>query len=220
MFETIRIPQPSTLEVVDQVVQVAIIGERISLTENFGDQIETTDGFTFVGQFATPDEALSRMIRTFPGLLLWNSEIGGANVFSEIAHLRHLCPALVVLMLTGSNDEEQIFRGLCAGAVGHISSTSSGANLPFRLKEALAGGAPITAGIAQQLLVRFSEANLWHLTDHELTPLELQILNSLAAGKSHRTVGRELGLTSDTQAFHLKCIYEKVRTCSDSIIRA
>lgn len=217
MFETIRIAEPSALAVVDQIIQVAIIGDRIKLPKSYGDLIEHTEGFAFVGKFSMAEAALPQMMRGFPRLMLWNTEINETNELSGIPQLKRQFPALVVVVISGSNDDAQIFRGLCAGAAGHIPNTDLPTGFRHRLKEALAGGAPITASIAQQIIVRFKEGSVLEPADHDLSPHELVILGSLAAGKVHRTVARELNLSVDSLSFHLKCIYEKLQICSEGI---
>jgi DNA-binding NarL/FixJ family response regulator len=136
--------------------------------------------------------------------------IEGIRILKE----RH--PALLVLMLSVYDDNERIFDALCAGACGYLLKKTPPARLIESLKEASAGGAPMSPEIARKVVTLFRDFRPPERADYQLTPHELRLLKLLVEGHSYKTAATELGVTVNTVSFHLRHIYEKLQVHSKS----
>jgi len=87
------------------------------------------------------------------------------------------------------------------------------ARLLEAVKEAAAGGAPMTPEVARRVIKLFREIRPPE-RDCELTPHEIRLLNMLVAGHNYRTAAAELGVSSHTVGFHLQNIYQKLHVHS------
>jgi DNA-binding NarL/FixJ family response regulator len=122
----------------------------------------------------------------------------------------------VVLILTVYDDDDRIFRALCAGASGYLLKKTPPTRLLESLHEAAAGGAPMSPEIARRVVTLFQKFRPQETEETDLTPHEIRILQLLAEGYNYKTAGRELSVSSNTIAFHMKHIYEKLHVHSKS----
>jgi DNA-binding NarL/FixJ family response regulator len=136
--------------------------------------------------------------------------IEGIRILKE----RH--PAMLVLMLSVYDDNERIFDALCAGACGYLLKKTPPARLIESLREASAGGAPMSPEIARKVVTLFRDFRPPERADYQLTPHEMRLLKLLVEGHSYKTAAAELGVTVNTVSFHLRHIYEKLQVHSKS----
>jgi DNA-binding NarL/FixJ family response regulator len=130
--------------------------------------------------------------------------------------LKERYPSLLVLMLTIYNDDDRIFDALCAGASGYLLKNTQPARLLEALREAVAGGAPMSPEVARRVITLFREFRPPDSTTCELTPHEVRLLRLFVDGHNYRTAAAELGVTVHTVSFHLRSIYEKLQVHSKS----
>jgi DNA-binding NarL/FixJ family response regulator len=74
-----------------------------------------------------------------------------------IRRLKEAHPDLVLLVLTLWDNDERIFDALCAGASGYLLKKTPPARLLESLKEAVAGGAPMSPEVARRVVVLLRE---------------------------------------------------------------
>ena len=117
-------------------------------------------------------------------------------------------------MHTVYDGNERIFDALCAGANGYLLKKTSPSRLLEGLREALAGGAPMTPEVAHQVIKLFREIRPAEKQDEQLTPHEVRLLEMLAEGHNYETAAAELDVTTHTISFHLQRIYEKLHVHS------
>jgi DNA-binding NarL/FixJ family response regulator len=130
--------------------------------------------------------------------------------------LKERYPNLLMLMNTVYDDDERIFDALCAGAAGYLLKKTPPARLLECLKEAMAGGAPMSPEVARRVLSIFREIRPPERADYLLSPHELRLLKLLVGGHSYKTAAAELGVSVKTISFHLQKIYEKLQVHSKS----
>jgi DNA-binding NarL/FixJ family response regulator len=119
-------------------------------------------------------------------------------------------------MLTVYDDDERIFDALCAGASGYLLKKTPPARLLDSLREAVEGGAPMSPEVARRVITLFQRVRPPDRADYDLTPHETRILKMLVDGHNYRSAARELDVSVNTVAFHVKRIYEKLQVHSKS----
>jgi DNA-binding NarL/FixJ family response regulator len=132
----------------------------------------------------------------------------------KILKARH--PSLVVLMNTVYDDDERIFAALCAGASGYLLKKTPPARLIESLRDAAAGGAPMSPEVARRVIELFRDIRPPERADFDLTPHELRLLKLLVEGHSYKTAASTLSVSVKTISFHLQRIYEKLHVHSKS----
>src|SRR5688572_12239066 len=197
-------------------VRVAIIEDRREIREGLATLIEYTDGFECTGKFGSVEEALVRLKHDVPEIVLSDIGLPGMDGIEGVKRLKADHPALIILMLSVYEDNDRIFDALCAGAVGYLLKKTPPARLLDSLREAMAGGAPMSPEVARRVITLFTEIRPPDQVDYDLSPHELRLLKLLVDGHSYKSAAVHLKVSVNTISFHLKNIYEKLQVHSKS----
>jgi DNA-binding NarL/FixJ family response regulator len=197
-------------------IKVGIVEDQRKFREYLAALIDGSEGFRCAGSFRSMEEALDRIVPgdEMPDVVLVDIGLPGMDGIEGIRILKERYPKLILLMHTVYDGNERIFDALCAGANGYLLKKTSPARLLEGLREALAGGAPMTPEVAHQVIKLFREIRPAEKQDEQLTPHEVRLLEMLAEGHNYETAASELGVTTHTISFHLQRIYEKLHVHS------
>lgn len=198
------------------VVKVAIIEDQRPLREGIAWLIAHTEGFRCVGSYYSMEEALRGVKGDTPHIALVDIQLPGMNGIEGISELKRLYPDMLLLMLTVYDDDERIFHALCAGACGYLLKKTPPAKLIESLREAFAGGSPMSPEVARRVVRLFRDFAPPAQADYNLTPHETRVLRLLVEGFNYKTAAVELGVSVNTVAFHMRRIYEKLQVHSKS----
>lgn len=196
------------------VIKVAVIEDHHKYRECLEFLLNNTEGYRCVGSFRSMEEALERIKFELPDVALVDIGLPGMSGVEGVRVLKERYPALLMLMNTVYDDDERIFEALCAGASGYLLKKTPPARLLESLKEASAGGAPMSPEIARRVLTLFREIRPPGRADYHLTPHEMRLLRLLVEGHSYKTAAARLGVSVKTVSFHLQKIYEKLQVHS------
>jgi DNA-binding NarL/FixJ family response regulator len=120
-----------------------------------------------------------------------------------------------VIILTTFDDDESVFEGLRAGAVGYLLKDVSGQELAEAIRKVSAGGALIEPSIARKVVAEFArlapparpaEAGL----PEPLSERERAVLKLLAQGLSNRDIALNLSLAEGTVKNYVTTILQKL----------
>ena len=199
---------------VSSLAKVAIVEDHREFREYMTALINGTAGLRCVGSFRSMEEMLARIASDVPNVALVDIGLPGMNGVEGIAILKQRYPQLLLLVLSVYDDDERIFDALCAGACGYLLKKTPPARLIENLKEAIAGGAPMSPEVAGKVIKLFREIHPPEQVDYQLTPHETRILKLLVEGHNYKTAAAELHVTSSTINFHLQNIYTKLQVHS------
>lgn len=168
------------------------------------------------------EEALDRIVADLHDVVLVDIGLPGMDGIEGIRILKERFPKLILLMHTVYDADERILDAICAGASGYLLKKTAPVRLLESLREAMAGGAPMTPEVANQVVRLFREIRPREKPDVELIPPEVRLLEMLAEGHNYETAAGELGVTTHTISFHLQRIYEKlhVHTKTEAVAKA
>ena len=197
-------------------IKVAIIEDRREIREGLATLIDFTDGFECTGKYGSVEEATTRIRHEVPDIVLSDIGLPGVDGIEGVRRLKEAHPDLIILMLSVYEDNDRIFDALCAGAVGYLLKKTPPARLLDSLREAMAGGAPMSPEVARRVITLFKEIRPPDKVDYDLSPHELRLLKLLVEGHSYKSAAVQLKVSVNTISFHLKNIYEKLQVHSKS----
>ncbi len=123
-------------------------------------------------------------------------------------------PEVPVVVLTVSKAGRRVLDAFRAGAQGYLFKEDVGSGLESALREALAGGAPMSRAVARMVLDALSAlpgpSGHPRATDPSLTSRELDVVRLLADGCTYDQVAHALGVSVNTVRAHVRRIYEKL----------
>jgi len=203
-------------------IQVWLIEDHKTYGERLARALNRLDGIACPRRFTACEDALAALPESdAPEVLLLDVELPGMNGIEGIARLRHLAPRAAVVILTVFEDDDKIFRAICAGAAGYLLKTSSTEDIGAAIRSAASGGSPINPTIARRVLDMFSKANPPQ-KDYGLTAREKEILQLLVQDHSTKEAAARLHISYHTADGYIRDIYEKlqVNTRSGAVAKA
>jgi two-component system NarL family response regulator len=123
-----------------------------------------------------------------------------------IEQIRGIDSSARVILLTTFDGEEDIYRGIRAGAKAYLLKDAPRDEILYCIRKVHAGETFVPASLAAKLAERVSAA--------ELTDREMVVLNALAKGQSNKQIGRALFISETTVKAHLKGIFAKLNVLS------
>ena len=197
-------------------IRVAIVEDQRDIRESLTFLVNGTSGYTCTGSYRTMEEAIERIPHQLPDVVLSDIGLPGMTGIQGIRILKERHPDLVVLMLSVYDDDERIFDAICAGACGYLLKKTPPARLLDSLREAVAGGAPMSPEVARRVIALFREIRPPARADYELTPHETRLLKLFVEGHNYKTAAAELRVSVNTVNFHVRSIYSKLQVHSRS----
>ena len=195
-------------------IKVAIVEDQREIRECLALLVNGTGGYACTGSYRSMEEALEKIPKQVPDVLLSDIGLPGMSGIDGVRKLKDLYPGLLVLMLTVYDDDERIFDAMCAGACGYLLKKTPPARLLASLEEVVAGGAPMSPEVARRVIALFREIRPPDRADYHLTPHETRLLKLFVDGHNYKTAAAELGITVHTVSFHLRQVYAKLQVHS------
>ena len=195
-------------------IKVAIIEDRGEIREALATLIGGTEGFLCAGSYRSMEDALAKIGRQLPDVALVDIGLPGMSGIEGLRIMKEQYPGMLLMMLTVYDDDERIFDAICAGASGYLLKKTPPARLLESLKEAVAGGAPMSPEVARRVISLFREIRPPERADYDLSPHETRLLKLFVRGHNYKTAAAELGVSVHTVDFHLRSIYEKLQVHS------
>jgi two-component system NarL family response regulator len=125
---------------------------------------------------------------------------------AAISQIREQDTAARVIILTTFDSDEDIFRGISAGAKAYLLKDAPREDILNCIRKVHAGETFLPPLIVAKLAERVSGV--------ELTDRELVVLRDLATGKSNKEIGNHLFISETTVKAHLKSIFTKLNVLS------
>jgi len=203
-------------------VDVWLIEDNATFRRAISRALGQTEGFRCTGDFGSAETALAAARQqAAPQVILLDVGLPGISGLDAIPRLRERLPGVVIIVLTVFEDEDKIFRAICAGAAGYLLKTSPVEEITRAMSDALAGGAPMNSRIARRVLDMFARLAPPR-GDYGLSAREKEILEGMVQGKTKKEIAAQLDLSFHTVDSHLRNIYQKleVNTRTGAVAKA
>jgi DNA-binding NarL/FixJ family response regulator len=173
-------------------------------------------GHDVIGRASNGVEAVELVLRLAPDLVLMDVRMpikSGVEATREIAAAR---PATPIVMLTVSEDEDDLFAAIQAGARGYLLKNLEAPQLRAMIDTVARGEAAITPATAARIIRHLSSlsAPAEEPAPDRLTARELDVLRLVTAGRHNKEIAVELGISENTAKYHLRNILEKLHAQS------
>src|SRR3989441_4016359 len=141
-----------------------------------------------------------------PDVTLMDLRMPGLDGVNAIYAIRAADPKARIVVLTTFDGDEDIYRGMRAGAKSYLLKDVRREELFQCIREVHAGRTFVPPAIAAKLAER--------LPGEELTPRELEVLRLLAEGKPNKLIGADLTITEVTVKSHVQSVFRKLNVLS------
>jgi len=163
-------------------------------------------------------DARQQMQRHPFDLLVLDVGLPDGNGTALIAALRAQDATMGILVISAWSTEEAILQALRAGATGYLLKERDDLEVMLSIRSVLRGGAPIDPFIARRVMIEFQQQPASPAVapmaaaseDDALSPREIDILQQVANGLSHRETAERLHISRHTVEAHIRNIYRKL----------
>jgi len=186
-----------------------------------------------VGQASDAPTAIALALALRPDLVLMDVAMPGGGGLEATRELAKARPEIAIVMLTASEDVDDLFAALKAGARGYLLKNLESRELRAMLDAVARGEAAITPAIAARILAEL--ARTAHVPavgasapgpdardPDRLTDRERDVLRAVVRGLRNKEIAAELGVSENTVKFHLRNILDKLHAQSraEAVARA
>ncbi len=170
--------------------------------------LKTESDLSVVGVAKDGEEAVAEALRLKPDVIVMDLMMPKKNGVEATAEIHEKLPETKIVILTAFAASDGIKHALDAGATGAVMKTAEDAELVSIIRTVAAGGTVISDEI-QQLLTEDPPAE-------ELTPRQLEILESVTRGFTNADIAKQLGLREQSVKEHISAILLKIGAANRS----
>ena len=170
--------------------------------------------FEVIGAAESAAQLAALLKRCQPDIILMDIEMPETNGLDATALVRRQAPDAKVVILTGYDNPDLIFRALKIGAVGYLLKNTRAKELRDSLRRVAAGEVLLNPDLAAKFLREFrrdQEAEELRRLVQTLTPREDEVLRLVATGASNREISGQLFISELTVKMHLARIFRKLQ---------
>jgi len=170
-----------------------------------------TYGIEIAGTAGNGREALEKARALKPDIILMDIKMPGLSGLDALKLIKAEMPDIKVVMLTTSEEDEDLFNAVKCGASGYLLKNTNAKELVGILSDIEKGEASFHPELAAKLLKEFRSRDTEKtMQNEELTMRQLEVLELVAKGIIYKEVGEKLGLSERTVKYHMAKILEQL----------
>lgn len=190
-------------------IRIIVIDDHPLFREGVSYTLQAQPDFMVVAQGESLDDAVRLARECAPDVMLLDLNIPGGGI-NAAAAITAAAPAVKVIMLTASTDEDDLAAAMRAGAKGYILKGVAARELVGIVRSVWAGQGYVAPALAAGLLARRATPQATIDPLAALTEREREVLDCVAAGLSNKEVGARLHLSEKTVKHYMTIIMEKL----------
>ncbi|HEY1016647.1 MAG TPA: response regulator transcription factor [Herpetosiphonaceae bacterium] len=199
-------------------IRIALVDDQALFREGLRTLLDMQPDFAVVGEAGNGAEALGLVAAARPDVVLMDLRM---PVLDGVAATRRICathPGCRVIVLTTFDDDQDVFAGLRAGAVGYLLKDVPSEKLAEAIRATARGESFLQPAVAAKVIAEFARltpgqppaAGAAPALAEPLSERELEILRLAAGGHSNKEIGARLSITEGTVKNHLSNILAKL----------
>jgi two-component system nitrate/nitrite response regulator NarL len=200
------------------VIRVLIIDDHTLFRSGIKLLLERQEGFEVVGEAGDGLDGAKRAKKLKPDVVLLDLHMPGTSGLAAIPLLLEEAPQTQIIMLTVSEDAEDLLDALRAGARGYLLKNIETDFLLDSIRRAAAGESVMSPHMAAKVAdaIRKPQNNHSNTVPYsvEFSPRERQVITCLARGSSNKEIARTLNMAEPTVKIHVQGILRKLNLSS------
>jgi len=177
--------------------------------------LSTEPNIEVVAEAENGEEAIAKAEECAPDVVLMDVRMPRVNGIDAARAIRDSSPSTKIIMLTVSDEDDDLYEAIKAGANSYLLKEVSVEEVPEAIRAVVQGQSLISPSMASKLLNEYT--TLAKRAEEKsqypapaLTSRELEVLKLVAKGQSNREIGEELFISENTVKNHVRNILEKL----------
>jgi DNA-binding NarL/FixJ family response regulator len=176
-------------------------------------------GLELVGQASDGQEAVRVASEVVPDIVLMDIRMPKMTGIEAARAMKEVAPSAKIVILTISDEDEDLFEAIRAGAIGYLLKDIPLDELADSVRAVHGGQSLINPSMAGKLITEFAtlarrdaeEEPAKHAPVLKLTDREMEVLRLVARGLNNRDIAKELFISENTVKNHVRNILEKLQ---------
>ncbi|MCB0130569.1 MAG: response regulator transcription factor [Caldilineaceae bacterium] len=209
------------------MIRILLVDDQRLMREGVRILLDLEPDLEVVGEVADGRAAITAYAQLRPDVVLMDIRMPELDGVEATRRIVTDDPAARVIILTTFDDDEYVFEGVRAGALGYMLKAASGEELADAVRTVAAGGGLIEPSVARRVMAEFARISRpsQERVESLLEPLsdrELDILKLLALGLANREIADRLHLAEGTVKNYVSSVMQKlnVRDRTQAALRA
>ncbi|MEM7357919.1 MAG: response regulator transcription factor [Pseudomonadota bacterium] len=193
------------------LISIVVVDDHPLFREGVVSTLQESGFFDVVAQAGTQEDAIREIEKHLPDLMLLDVSMPGGGIETAREITRRV-PVVKIIMLTVSEQEDDVQAALRAQARGYILKGVASEELISILKDIHNGDSYISPNLAANLLMRSTDdsESTDSIEDFDLNDRERQILEKLSIGMSNREIADDIYLSEKTVKHYMTNIMHKL----------
>ncbi|HLK64700.1 MAG TPA: response regulator transcription factor [Bryobacteraceae bacterium] len=183
-------------------IRILCVDDHVVVRDGIGAILNLQSDMALVASASTGREALEQYQKVRPDITLMDLRLADMSGFDAIRAIRSEFPNAKVVVLSSYEGDADIREAMDAGAQGYVAKGMVREELLDVIRTVHAGKRRIPAALAQTLAE--------HVSDDQLSPRELEVLQFVSAGKRNKEIAAELSVAEDTIKMHVRNLLSKL----------
>jgi len=171
-------------------------------------------GIDVVGEAVNGSEAITRTKELNPDVVLMDLMMPEVDGVEAIKQIMEDIPDAKILVMTSFATDDMVFPAIKSGALGYLLKDSEPDELINAIRQVHQGEPSLHPKIARKVLMEISNPVTKTTSEDPLTDRELDVLKSIARGKSNQEIGIALSISETTVRTHVSRILAKLHLAS------
>jgi DNA-binding NarL/FixJ family response regulator len=204
--------------------RILLVDDNNLFLEGLGNLL-SSEGFQVAGLAHDGFEALAQVRKLHPDVILMDIQMPHCNGVAATRLIKAELPQVKIVMLTMSEDEQDLFEAVKSGASGYLLKNLEAEEFFKYMAELQTGHPPFSPGLAEKILEEFAHqpgrSGTQSLPEGRadqaeaaretiLSPRQMQILTLVSQGQNYRQVAGTIGITERTVKYHMAEILERL----------
>jgi two-component system nitrate/nitrite response regulator NarL len=201
----------------EKAISILLVDDHTLFRSGIRSLLQRYPEFTVVGEASDGVEGIKRAKQLKPDVVLLDLNMPGMSGLETLQLLLQDCPDVAVMMLTVSEEAEDLTAALQAGAKGYLIKNIEADFLVRAIKRAANGESVLAESMTSKLVAQLQGGSAKAVEPSELdklTPREKEILACLARGDSNKIIARTLDVAESTVKIHVQNILKKLNLSS------
>jgi two-component system nitrate/nitrite response regulator NarL len=197
-------------------ITVLLVDDHTLFRSGIRSLLQRNPEFSVVGEAADGFEGVKRAQQLKPQVILLDLNMPGMSGVETLQLMRQDSPESAIVMLTVSEDAEDLSTALKAGASGYLLKNIDTDYLTRAIRRAAAGETVVAEAMTAKLVAQLQSGSVPPAASEldKLTPREREILDCLARGESNKGIARILDLAESTVKIHVQSVLKKLKLSS------
>lgn len=197
-------------------IRVLLVDDHTLFRSGIKSLLQRNDDFEVVGEAGDGLEGIKRVRSLEPDVALLDLHMPGVSGLEAVKLITEEMPEVRVLMLTVSEDAQDLVDALRGGASGYLLKNIETDALTDAIRRAARGESIVSQQMTAKLIqgVRTPPKAEVVVERDRFSPRERDILAALALGESNKEIARKLDLAESTVKIHVQNIFKKLNMSS------